>query len=190
MKELEEYVQHFRLKMRELEAAKMPLHPTLALETLEAATEDIPELAALFEDHELSEMKTTDALLDRLENKFVKWREKQEEHQKDNSAEMPAVGDTVVARAVRRRGLGEHDDALARERRRKLALHRIGQLDLTIATLLDRWDARRVDGIPVGADLGPREHLRRVGREGGCAVPQRDRPHKQAKDALERLEDP
>ena len=71
IRELEEYVQSFRVRDKEMTAAGMPLHPTFTLELLEIATEGIPELAALFKDQSMRESSTTEQLLDRLEAKVV-----------------------------------------------------------------------------------------------------------------------
>ena len=57
IKELEEYVASFRVRDKEMTTAGMALHPTFTLELLELATEDVPELAALFEDHRMREAK-------------------------------------------------------------------------------------------------------------------------------------
>ena len=67
VRELEGYVANFRLRTKQLSTAKMPMRPGLALEILENACEDIPELAALFEERNVRDATSTDELLDRLD---------------------------------------------------------------------------------------------------------------------------
>ena len=123
IKELEEHVESFRVRDKEMKTAGMALPPLFTLELLELATEDVPELAALFEDHRMREMKTTEELLDRLEEKAVKWRDKEESTKQANPAGKQAGG--ITCRYCNKPG---HKESECRKKKRDEKMKREQQL--------------------------------------------------------------
>ena len=81
MDELGPYIPAFKLRLKELRLAGTPLPPTIALDMLRAATEDIKELDATYAHFRAlaCDSQTTEALLEQLEMIEAEYRDKKQE---------------------------------------------------------------------------------------------------------------